>query len=64
MTTWHEGDTLEEALWFFTINAVPDDAFTLSCTTWLAVAIGAGMPIDTIRHYLGHPHLLDIAVGL
>lgn len=41
MTTWHEDESLEEAAWFSLTSAYPDDEFTESCGTVLAVSIGS-----------------------
>ena len=40
MTTSHEGESLDEALWFFVTTAHPDKAYAPECLNWLAVTIG------------------------
>lgn len=40
MSTWHAGECLAEALWFFVNITEPDIAYELTCTAGLAVAVG------------------------
>jgi hypothetical protein len=40
MTTWHEKDSLDEALWFFLTTAWPDDAYSDNCKSSLAIVVG------------------------
>jgi hypothetical protein len=40
MTTWHQKESLEEALWFFVNCAVPTESFVSECQNWIAVSIG------------------------
>lgn len=41
LTTWHERQTLDEARWYFTANADPDDGFRPDCHVCLVLVIGA-----------------------
>ncbi|MCO5165939.1 MAG: hypothetical protein M9894_06180 [Planctomycetes bacterium] len=41
LTTWHERDSLEEALAFFLAHARPADAYRATCRSWVAVSIGS-----------------------
>jgi hypothetical protein len=40
MTTWHERDSLEEALWFFVHSAVPTASYRSACTDWVIAVVG------------------------
>lgn len=40
MTTWHNDETLEEALGFFTTSAVPTDGFAANSNFRLAICVG------------------------
>jgi hypothetical protein len=40
MTTWHDEESLEEALWYFANCAYPTDGFEPTCNEWVAVSIG------------------------
>jgi hypothetical protein len=40
MTTSHEDESLEEALWFFCNCAVPTQAYERTCRDWMIVAVG------------------------
>jgi hypothetical protein len=40
MTTWHENDTLEEALDFFTACALPTDGFVRDSSFRLVISVG------------------------
>jgi hypothetical protein len=39
MTTWHSGESLEEALWFFAHAAFPTKFFWQKCTDWIVAPI-------------------------
>jgi hypothetical protein len=39
MTTWHDDEPIDEALWYFRNNAWPSDAFKLTCTDWIAISV-------------------------
>jgi hypothetical protein len=56
MTTWHADDSLEDALEFFALCALPDGR-EWACTTWLAVSVGDVSRAEEIRTLLrGAPH--------
>ena len=40
MTTWHENESLEDALWFFLFNTFPDGSFEQTTRSGLAVIVG------------------------
>ena len=40
MTTWHEDDSLEEALDFFARLAIPSDGYASGSSYWLALSVG------------------------
>ena len=40
MTTWHDDETLEEALWFAVNSAFAVSAYEQTCKTLVAVAVG------------------------
>ena len=54
MTTSHERDTLEDALEFLTVVAVPDDAFVATCGTALVAVVGNDEWVTAIRHQFGN----------
>jgi len=41
MTTWHKGDTLEEALDFFATLAIPSNGFVANSDYWVVVCVGS-----------------------
>jgi len=51
MTTWHEEDSLGEALEFFR-HARPDEARAPGCTVWIAASIGMPEAATGIRQWL------------
>ena len=40
MTTWHDNEPLDEALWFFVRLSYPDDAYFDTTRTGLAIVVG------------------------
>lgn len=48
MTTWHEKDTLEDALHFLVWAAEPDGRFARACDTWIAVSVADRLAAETI----------------
>jgi hypothetical protein len=40
MTTWHSEESLDEALWFFVSAAFPDDGYSYTCRSGLAISVG------------------------
>ena len=41
MTTWHEDEALDEALWFAVNSAFPAGAYEETCKTLVAIAVGS-----------------------
>jgi hypothetical protein len=41
MTTWHEDETIEEALWFAVNSAFPAGAYEQTCKTFVTIAVGS-----------------------
>lgn len=39
MTTWHDDEPIDEALWYFANNAHPDDEFEADCSDWVAISV-------------------------
>jgi hypothetical protein len=52
MTTWHEEDSLDEALWFFVSCAYPDDGYQDTTKSALAISIGTPAWDEQIRSRL------------
>jgi hypothetical protein len=40
MTTWHDEESLDEALWFFVSDTHPDEAYYSTCGCGVAISIG------------------------
>lgn len=56
MTAWIRERGLEEALWFFLRNTMPDDDYSATCFSSLVLTIGDGAAhADTIRDALADP---------
>lgn len=53
MTTWHENDTLEEAVDFFFNFAFPTDGFEADSDSWIALCINNSEWAVSIRRKLG-----------
>jgi hypothetical protein len=39
VTTWHDDEPIEEALWFFANCAYPDTEFEADCRDWVAISV-------------------------
>jgi len=52
MTTWHSEESLDDALWFFTFNTFPDDGYSDSCHSALAITIAQPEWADHVRRRL------------
>jgi hypothetical protein len=52
MTTWHDDEPLEEAVWFAANAAFPNEAFADAGEALVAIAIGSGEWESQIRQYL------------
>lgn len=59
LTTWHDDETLDEALWFALFTAYPGDEEFADCDVVLAVAVGRPEWRDHIRARLRDPGALD-----
>jgi hypothetical protein len=64
MTTWHNDESLEDALWFFVNNSVPDAAYEDTCHTGIAVTIGNSQWATKVADYLSNLSKLNAAVGV
>lgn len=64
MTTWHDKETLEEALWFFVNCSSPDAAYADSCHAGIAITIGNSHWAKQVAGYLSNLSTLDAAVGV
>ena len=52
MTTWHDQESLDDALFAFAHAAVPAEEYVESCTAWLAVVVGDGAVASEVRSWL------------
>jgi len=52
MTTWHENETLDEALDFFVRHSRPDEGFESASDYWLAISMDNPGWSATIEQYL------------
>jgi len=50
MTTWHDSETLDEAVDFFMVSALPDKPFPLNSTAWLVVEVGTFGVLSGAQH--------------
>jgi hypothetical protein len=55
MTTWHDSESLEQALWFVLNSAFPANEYLNSCNSVLAICIGDQSWSNTIRSAFGAP---------
>jgi hypothetical protein len=55
MSTWHDDETLSEALWFFLFCAFPDEAYVEQCRAGVGVVIGSREWADEVRAALTSP---------
>jgi hypothetical protein len=62
MTTWHEKDSLDEALWFFLTTTWPDDAYFENCKSSLAIVVGNSDLETQVRQKLSNRQMLKNAV--
>ena len=53
MTTWHNDETLADALWFSIYNSMPDDAFFDDTRDFIAITINDDKSYDIIKKYMG-----------
>jgi hypothetical protein len=59
MTTWHERETLEEGLDFFTTLAVPTDGFGVGSSFRLVICVGNSDWAETATRVLQSTESLD-----
>ena len=64
MTTWHKDESLEDALWFFVYNSLPDPAYENTCHTGIAITIGNSQWAAQVADYLSNLPKLNTAVGV
>ena len=64
MTTWHDDESLEDALWFFVNNSFPDAAYEDTCHTGIAVTIGNRQWAIQVADYLSNLPKLNAAAGV
>ena len=62
MTTWHNNESLEEAIWFTLNVAFPDDRFFDECRSVVAVCIGSPSWAEQIITALSNPRALAARV--
>jgi len=64
MTSWHDGESLEEAFCYFLFTAWPDGAFDSSCNTAIAASVGNASWSNRVRELFSDVDGLKTAVGL
>lgn len=64
MTTWHDDESLEDALWFFVNCSSPDAAYEDTCRIGIAVTIGNSQWATQVADYLSNLSKLNAAVGV
>jgi hypothetical protein len=64
MTTWHDDEPLEDALWFFVNNSFPDAAYENTCHTGIALTIDNSLWASQVADYLSNLPKLNAAVGV
>ena len=62
MTTWHEKDSLDEALWFFLTTTWPDDVYFDDCKSSVAIVVGNSEWETQVRQKLSNRQMLKSAV--
>lgn len=62
MTTWHQDESLDEALWFTLICAYPNEYYTDTCGSCIAVSIGNAEWNRHIERQLANLKQLNIDV--
>lgn len=59
MTTWHEDESLKEALHFFVTNTSPTEKYYKECLTALVLCVGRSDETENLKMYLENQKLLD-----
>jgi hypothetical protein len=62
ITTWHEAETLLDALWFAIFTAQPDETFARSCGSVVAISIGCRKFASQIRKAMTDPEAFKTTV--
>lgn len=62
-TTWHEYESLDDALWFFLNNTFPAERYLSSCQSAVAVAVGKEDWSAKIEAVLANPLILSKAAS-
>lgn len=57
LTTWHSGEPLDDALWFFVNTAWPAEAYMESTRDWYAVVVGENRERDAAIQWFDRSHL-------
>lgn len=55
MTTWHDDESLKEALWYFVHCATPAQAYEEGCRSWVAASVGNSEWSERIFTLLAEP---------
>lgn len=63
MTTWHSEESLADATWFLLFTAHPDDAYSSTCTSSVAITVGASARADEIRRAFQDPYAFSAEVA-
>ncbi len=49
MTTWHDDESLSEAIWFFVSAAFPDESYEKTCLEWIVAGVGTDKWNESVR---------------
>jgi hypothetical protein len=63
ITTWHSEESLADATWFLLFTAHPDDAYFSTCTSSLAITVGAPARADEIHRAFLDPEAFSAEVA-
>jgi hypothetical protein len=64
ISTWHDHESLEQALWFALNCAFPVSAYESATVATVAASLANADWAESIRAYLEDPKALDTAIGL
>ncbi|NNG27504.1 MAG: hypothetical protein HKM87_08255 [Ignavibacteriaceae bacterium] len=59
MTTWHQDQTIKEALFYFLFNTAPTEKYYSDCKISLVLTIGDSNESENVRKYLEDQKLLE-----
>lgn len=62
LTTWHESEPFDEALWYFLNTTCPADAFFEDCRSAVAISVGSREWAGQLRVVLGDPRAFSARV--